>query len=93
MFKLKGFFLVSDPLCFLHLGHPFFLIILFVPTTLLTGMTGISLHLPWPLTSLSHDSFLKENSFFVTDQTPQTESLSGIIPPKVTGVQWSSVRR
>jgi hypothetical protein len=32
----------------------------FVPTTLLTEMTGISLHMQWPLTSQSHDSFLKE---------------------------------
>jgi hypothetical protein len=36
-----------------------------------TGMTGISLHMQWPLTSQLHDSFLKENNcFVVTDQTP-----------------------
>jgi hypothetical protein len=35
----------------------------------LTGMTGNSLHMQWPLTSQSHGSFLKENNFF-TDQTP-----------------------
>jgi hypothetical protein len=29
-----------------------------------TGMTGISMHMQWPLTSLSHDSFLKENDRF-----------------------------
>jgi hypothetical protein len=31
-------------------------------TSLLTGMTGISLHVQWPLTSQSHGSFLKENN-------------------------------
>jgi hypothetical protein len=31
-----------------------FLIILFLATTLLTGMTDISLHMQWPLTSQSH---------------------------------------
>jgi hypothetical protein len=41
-------------------------------TTLLTGMTGISLHIQWPLTTQSHSSFLQEkNLFFNTDQTPQ----------------------
>jgi hypothetical protein len=45
-----------------------FPIILFLSTTLLTGMTGVSLN--WPLTSQSHGSFLKENNcFFVTDLT------------------------
>jgi hypothetical protein len=33
-----------------------FLIILFGSTTLLTGMTGIFLHMQWPLTSQSHGS-------------------------------------
>jgi hypothetical protein len=40
----------------LLLGPPLFPIILFLSTTLLTGMTGISLHLQWPLTSQSHGS-------------------------------------
>jgi hypothetical protein len=35
----------------LLLGRPFFPIILFLSTTLLTGTTGISLHVQWPLTS------------------------------------------
>jgi hypothetical protein len=39
-------------------------------STLLTGMTGISLQMKWPQTSQSYGSFLKENNFFVTDQTP-----------------------
>jgi hypothetical protein len=39
------------------LGLPFFPIILFGSTTLLTGMTGISLHMQWPLTSKAHGSF------------------------------------
>jgi hypothetical protein len=34
----------------LLLDRPFFLIILFLSTNLLTGMTGISLHVQWPLT-------------------------------------------
>jgi hypothetical protein len=36
-----------------------FPIILFLSTTLLTGMTGSSLNMQWPLTSQSQDSFLK----------------------------------
>jgi hypothetical protein len=42
----------------LLLGPPFFPIILFGYKTLLTGMTGISLHMQWPLTSQSHGSLL-----------------------------------
>jgi hypothetical protein len=54
----------------LLLVPPFFPLILFVSTTLLTGMTGISLHMQWPLTSLSHGSFLKKNNWcFVMDKT------------------------
>jgi hypothetical protein len=34
-------------------------------TTLLTGMTSISLHMQWPLTSQLHGSFLKENNCFL----------------------------
>jgi hypothetical protein len=37
----------------LLLRPPFFLIILFLSTTLLTGTTGNSLHIQWPLTSQS----------------------------------------
>jgi hypothetical protein len=29
------------------------------------GMTGISLHMQWPLTSQSHGSFLKEKNWFL----------------------------
>jgi hypothetical protein len=39
----------------LLLSPPFFPIILFLSTTLLTGMTGISLHVKWPLTSQPHE--------------------------------------
>jgi hypothetical protein len=47
------------------------MIILFRYTTLLTGMTGISLHMQWPLTSQSHGSFSqREQLFFVMYQTP-----------------------
>jgi hypothetical protein len=38
----------------LFLGPPFFPIILFLSTALSTGMTGISLHMQWPVTSQSH---------------------------------------
>jgi hypothetical protein len=50
-------FLGQRPLVpLLLLGPPFTPIILFGSTTLLTGMTGISLHMKWPLTSQSHGS-------------------------------------
>jgi hypothetical protein len=35
------------PLLPLLLGPPFYQILLFLSTTLLTGMTGISLHMQW----------------------------------------------
>jgi hypothetical protein len=41
-----------------------FSIIPFLSATLLTKMTGSSLHMQWPLTSQSHGSFLKENNCF-----------------------------
>jgi hypothetical protein len=44
-------------------------------TTLSTGMTGISLHMQWPLTTQLRGSILKENNwFFVMDQSPLTPS-------------------
>jgi hypothetical protein len=46
------------------LGPPFFPIILSLSTTLLTGMTGISVHMQWPLTLQLHGSFLKQNSWY-----------------------------
>jgi hypothetical protein len=51
-------------LLLLLLGPPNFQIILFLSTTLLTGMTGISLHTQWSLTPQLHCSFLKENIVF-----------------------------
>jgi hypothetical protein len=42
---------------FLILGPPFFPIIIFLSTTLLTGMTGISLHVLWPITSQNRRQF------------------------------------
>jgi hypothetical protein len=58
----------------LLLGPPFVLIILFGSTTLLTGVTGNSLHMQWPLTSQSHGSVSPREQlfFFVTDQTPRS---------------------
>jgi hypothetical protein len=35
-----------------------------LPTTLLTRMTGISMHVQWYPTSQTHGSFLKENNWF-----------------------------
>jgi hypothetical protein len=59
------FFSVSDPLCLSSsLALHFFPIILFWSTTLLTGMTGISLHLQWPLTSQSHGSLSQRQQLF-----------------------------
>jgi uncharacterized membrane protein len=54
----------------------FFPIIRFGSTTLLTGMTGISLHMQWPLTSQSHGSFsLREQLFFCygSNSTPLSD--------------------
>jgi hypothetical protein len=60
----------------LLLGPPFFPINVFFwggGTTLLPGMTSISLHMQWPLTSLLHGSVSQRGPhwFFVTDQTPR----------------------
>jgi hypothetical protein len=55
----------------LLLCPPFFPIILLGSTTLLTGMTGISLQMQWPLTYQSHASVSQREPFFVTDQTPR----------------------
>jgi hypothetical protein len=49
----------------LEIENIFFRVILFVPTTLSTGMTGISWHMQWPLTSQSHGSILKANNYFL----------------------------
>jgi hypothetical protein len=43
-------------------------------------LTGVSLHMQWPLTSQSHGSFLKVKIFFFCDQTPLLIRL-GISPP------------
>jgi hypothetical protein len=48
----------------LLLGPPFFPIILFWSTTLLTGMTGNSLHMQWPLTSQSDGSVSQREQLF-----------------------------
>jgi hypothetical protein len=56
-FKFIAFFWVSDPLCLSYSSAlRFFRLFLFGSTTLLTGMTGISLHMQWPLTSQLHGS-------------------------------------
>jgi hypothetical protein len=48
----------------LLLGPPFFPMIHFGSTTLLTWMTGISLHMQWPLTFQSHGSFSQREQLF-----------------------------
>jgi hypothetical protein len=58
-----------------------FPIIHFGYTTLLTGMTGISLHLQWPLTPQSHGSFTqREPLFFVRDRTQRLYKVQIIFP-------------
>jgi hypothetical protein len=42
---------------------------------LLTRMTGISLHMQWPLTSQLHGSVPQREQFFVTDQAPSPDHL------------------
>jgi hypothetical protein len=50
----------------------FFQLFFFWSTTLLNGMTGISLLMQWPLTSQLHGSVSqREQLFFFTDQTPR----------------------
>jgi hypothetical protein len=50
--RRTAFLWVSDPLCLSSSSaHHFCPIILFGSTTLLTGVTGNSLHMQWPLTS------------------------------------------
>jgi hypothetical protein len=48
---------------------------------LLTGMTGISLHMQWPLTSQLHGSVSQREQlfFFVTDQTPRPKQPASLI--------------
>jgi hypothetical protein len=68
-------FLVSDPLCLSSYLALHFSNYSFWSTTLLTGMTGISLHMHWPLTSQLHGSVSQREQlfFFVTDQTPRPQ--------------------
>jgi hypothetical protein len=49
---------------FLLLGLPFFSDYSFWSTTLLTGMTGIPLHMQWPLTSQLHGSVSQREQLF-----------------------------
>jgi hypothetical protein len=61
MYIFGYFFWVSDPLC--------------LSTTLLTGMTGISLHMQWPLTAQSHGSASQREQFvfrYGSNSTPLT---------------------
>jgi hypothetical protein len=46
----------SNPLCFSSSSANYFPSILFLSTTLSSRMTGISLHMQWPLTSQLHGS-------------------------------------
>jgi hypothetical protein len=62
LFYDKVFFGQLPLVPLLLLGPQFFPIILFLSTTLSTGMTSISLHMQWPLTSQLHRSILNENN-------------------------------
>jgi hypothetical protein len=48
-------------------------------TTLLSGMTGISLHMQWPLTSQSHGS------------VSQREQLDFLLRTKLQARHWSNI--
>jgi hypothetical protein len=76
----------------LLLRHPpFFLIILFFSTTLSTGMTGISLHMQWPLSSQSDVSILKVNNrFVITDQNPRQLWKSSFVSFAILGFKIKS---
>jgi hypothetical protein len=64
-FEKKWWFFGQRPLVpLLILGPPFFQIILFGSTTLLIAMTGISLHMQWPLTSQLHGSVSQREQLF-----------------------------
>jgi hypothetical protein len=52
--KEMFFFCVSDPFCLSPSWPSIFFISLYGSTTLLTGMTGISLHMKWPPTDKKH---------------------------------------
>jgi hypothetical protein len=60
---------------------PSFPMILFLSTTLLTGMTVISLHMHWPLTSQSHGSgrkYFQIVTSFIGDTFAQNEYLDAL---------------
>jgi hypothetical protein len=79
----QGFFGQRPLVPLLLLGPPFFLIILFGSTTLLTGMTGISLHMQWPLTSQLHGS-VSQREQLVDSQSSENV---GFIWPSPAGVR------
>jgi hypothetical protein len=56
----------------LLLGPPFFYYS-FWSTTLLTGMTGISLHMQWPLTSQLHGSVSQREQLDVMGKLTKTK--------------------
>jgi uncharacterized membrane protein YhfC len=89
--KPKQVFLVSDPLClFSSLAHHCFPIILFWTTTLLTGMTGISLHIQWPLTSQSHVIVSqREKLLFLLQIKLHALIRLGVSPPSCIGTVFS----
>jgi hypothetical protein len=62
----------------LLLSPPFLPIILFGSTTLLTGMTGISMRMQWPLTSQSHGSVSQIEQLvfhYRSNSTPQDHEM------------------
>jgi hypothetical protein len=75
----------------LLLGPPFFLIILFLSTTLLTWMTGISLHAQWPLASQSHGRRISslQNAVLANSSLHQQNDLF-LIRAKRININYSS---
>jgi hypothetical protein len=78
-----NFLVVSNPLCLLLLGPLFLLIVIFVYTTLLTGMTSNSLRMQWPPTAQSHGSQNYLRKFH-----PQI--VDTFLPPKTTFINSSA---
>jgi hypothetical protein len=78
----------------LLLGPPFFLIILFGSTTLLTGMTGISFYMQWPLTSQSHSSVSQREQLFFcwgSNSTPAWNPLKTCLSKNVNILKLEKV--
>jgi hypothetical protein len=63
--RLCGFF-VSDPFCLTFSSAFHYSDYSFCVHHPVSGISSISLHMQWPLTSQLHGSFLKENNWFLS---------------------------